>query len=168
VLGQLIADVMQMPYADAVTRLVLDPLGMHDSRFPAGADQLGSGAVTGYTVTPQGVFVPFPAQIPTVQAAGGLWSTGADLIRLGTGWPSLLPAALAAEALTVQAGPSPAGYRVGLGWLLSPGGDTAVHSGGSLDATAYLRVRVRDLRTYVVLTNRQIPLDSINLGEADV
>jgi hypothetical protein len=53
-----------------------------------------------------------------------------------------------------------------LGWLIGPGGDTAVHSGGGLDATAYLRVRVRDLRTQVVLTNRQIPLDSIDLTEA--
>ncbi len=102
-------------------------------------------------------------------AVAGLWSTGADLVRLGTGWSSLLPAALAAEALTVQAiAPGPAGYRVGLGWLLGPGGDTAVHSGVGLDATAFLRVRVRDLRTQVVLTNRQIPLDSIDLGETDV
>ena len=168
VLGQLIADVMQMPYADAVTRLVLDPLGMRDSRFPARADQIGPGAVTGYTVTPQGVFVPFPAPICTVPAVAGLWSTGADLVRLGTGWSSLLPAALAAEALTVQAAPGPAGYRVGLGWLISPGGDAAVHSGVGLDAAAFLRVRVRDLRTHVVLTNRQIPLNSIDLGETDV
>jgi CubicO group peptidase (beta-lactamase class C family) len=131
VLGQVIADVMRMPYADAVTRLVLDPLGMRDSRFPARADQVGPGAVTGYTVAPPGVFVPFPAQISTVQAGSG-----------------------------------PAGYLVGLGWLIGPGGDTAVHSGGGLDATAFLRVRVRDLRTHVVLTNRQIPLDSIDLTEA--
>ena len=33
---------------------------------------------------------------------------------------------------------------------------------------AFLRVRVRDLRTHVVLTNRQIPLNSIDLGETDV
>jgi CubicO group peptidase (beta-lactamase class C family) len=168
VLGQLIADVMQMPYADAVTRLVLDPLGMRDSRFPSRAAEIGAGAVTGYTVTPQGVFVPFPARICTVQAAAGLWSTGADLVRLGTGWSSLLPAALAAEALTVQAATGPAGYRVGLGWLISPGGDAAAHSGVGLDAAAFLRVRVRDLQTYVVLTNRQITLNSIDLGETDV
>jgi hypothetical protein len=31
-----------------------------------------------------------------------------------------------------------------------------------------VRVRVRDLRTHVVLTNRQIPLNSIDLGETDV
>jgi CubicO group peptidase (beta-lactamase class C family) len=170
VLGQLIADVTGMPYARAVTRLVLDPLGMRDSRFPAGpADigtDMGAGAVTAYTVTPAGAFVPFPAQVPALQAVAGLWSTGADLVRLGTAWSSLLPAALAAQALTVQAGAGaeaePGGYRVGLGWLISPGGDTAVHSGAGLEATAFLRVRVRDLRTHVVLTNRMIMLNSID------
>jgi hypothetical protein len=135
---------------------------MRDSRFPASAVDIGAGAVTTYTVTPEGAFVPFPAQIPTVQAVAGLWSTGADLVRLGTAWPSLLPAALAAQALTVQAEAGPGGHRVGLGWLISPDGDTAVHSGVGLDAAALLRVRVRDLRTHVVLTNRQIMLDSID------
>ena len=58
----------------------------------------------------------FPAFI--VQAIAGLWSTGADLVRLGTGWPSLLPAALTRAALTRQAGPGPRGLDVGFGWLL--------------------------------------------------
>ncbi len=51
---------------------------------------------------------------------------------------------------------------MGLGWLLGPDDDTAVHSGAGLDATAFLRVRVRDLRTHVVLTNRAIMLNSID------
>ena len=162
VLGQLIADVTGMPYPTAATRLVLDPLGMRDSRFPARAADLGADAVTGYTVTPDGVFSPATARIPTVQAAAGLWSTGGDLVRLGTAWPSLLPAALARQALTVQAEPEPGGHRVGLGWLLGADNETAVHSGAGLDATAFLRVRVRDLRTHVVLTNRAIMLSSID------
>jgi hypothetical protein len=37
-----------------------------------------------------------------------------------------------------------------------------VHSGAGLEATAFLRVRVRDLRTHVVLTNRMIMLNSID------
>jgi CubicO group peptidase (beta-lactamase class C family) len=162
VLGQLIADVTGTPYARAVTRLVLDPLGMRDSRFPARAADIGADAVTGYTVTPEGVFSPATAQVSTVPAVAGLWSTGADLVRLGTAWPSLLPAALARQALTVQAEPGPGGYRVGLGWLLGADDDTAVHSGAGIDATAFLRVRVRDLRTHVVLTNRAIMLNSVD------
>jgi hypothetical protein len=92
----------------------------------------------------------------------GLWSTGPDLVRLGTAWSSLLPAALARQALTVQAEPEPGGYRVGLGWLLGQNDDTAVHSGAGLNDVAFLRVRVRDLRTHVVLTNRAIMLNSID------
>jgi CubicO group peptidase (beta-lactamase class C family) len=161
VLGQLIADVTSMPYPSAVTRLVLDPLGMRDSRFPARATDIGADAVTGYTVTPEGAFSPATAQVSTVPAVAGLWSTGADLVRLGTAWSSLLPAALARQALTVQAEPEPGGHRVGLGWLLAEDG-TAVHSGVGIDATAFLRVRVRDLRTHVVLTNRPIMLNSID------
>jgi CubicO group peptidase (beta-lactamase class C family) len=162
VLGQLIADVTGMPYARAATRLVLDPLGMRDSRFPARAADIGADAVTGYTVTPEGVFSPAPARVPTVSAVAGLWSTGPDLVRLGTAWSSLLPAALARQALTVQAEPEPGGYRVGLGWLLGQNDDTAVHSGAGLNDVAFLRVRVRDLRTHVVLTNRAIMLNSID------
>src|SRR6266511_2917564 len=129
VLGQLIADVTGSPYRDAVTRLVLEPLKMHDSSFPARSADLGPDAVSGYNVTPEGTFVPVPAMISTIPAVGGLWATGADLVRLGTGWSSLLPAALAREALTPQVAPEPGGRRVGLGWLISPRGDVAVHAG---------------------------------------
>jgi CubicO group peptidase (beta-lactamase class C family) len=162
VLGQLIADVTGLPYAGAATRLVLDTLGMGDSRFPARPADIGPGAVTGYTVTVDGAFEPFPAQISTVQAIAGLWSTGADLVRLGTGWSSLLPAALAREALTVQTEPGPGGLRVGLGWLFPPGDQTAVHSGGGLDAVALLRSRVRDGRTHALLTSRAITIESVD------
>ncbi|MGH3237737.1 MAG: serine hydrolase domain-containing protein, partial [Streptosporangiaceae bacterium] len=162
VLGQLIADVTGLPYARAASGLVLEPLGMLDSRFPARAADIGPGAVTGYTVTADGAFEAFPAQVSTVQAVAGLWSTGADLVRLGTGWSSLLPRALAREALTAQAEPGPTGLRVGLGWLLAPGDQTAVHSGAGLEAVAFLRSRVRDRRTHVVLTNRAITVESID------
>ena len=162
VLGQLIADVTGLPYDRAAIRLVLDPLGMRDSRFPASPADIGPGAVTGYTVTADGAFEPFPPQVATVPAIAGLWSTGADLVRLGTGWSSLLPAALAREALTVQAGPGPGGLRAGLGWLLTPGDQTAVHGGAGPDAAALLRSRVRDGRTHVVLTSRMITIESID------
>jgi CubicO group peptidase (beta-lactamase class C family) len=168
VLGQLIADVTGLPYATAAARLVLDPLGLRDSRFPARAADIGPGAVTCYAATADGAFEPFGARVCTIQAVGGLWSTGADLVRLGTEWPSLLPAALAREALTPQTGPGPGGVRVGFGWLLPPGapGDqrnrTALHSGGGLDSVAVLRTRARDRRTYVLLTSRAITVESLD------
>jgi CubicO group peptidase (beta-lactamase class C family) len=162
VLGQLIADVTGLPYAQAAAGLVLGPLGMHDSRFPATAADIGPGAVTTYTATPDGALEPFPARVSAQQAVAGLWSTGADLVRLATGWPSLLPAALAREALTPQAEPGPAGIRVSLGWLLD--GGTAAHGGAGFDAITLLRSRVRDRRSYVVLTSRAVTVESLDDG----
>jgi CubicO group peptidase (beta-lactamase class C family) len=177
VLGQLLADVTGMPYAQAATRLVLEPLELNDSSFPARAADIsraGIGpdidpetrprAVTGYQLTLEGTFEPVPARIPTLQAVAGLWSTGADLVRLGLGWSSLLPEALAHEALTPQTDPGPGGGRVGLGWLFSPRGDVATHAGANFDATAAVTTRIRDRRTHVVLTSRLIPVNSIEMG----
>src|SRR6266511_3261720 len=162
VLGQLVADVTGSPYAEAVTRLVLEPLGMGGSSFPARAADLGSDAVTGYDVTPEGAFAPVPVRICTVPAVGGLWATPADLVRLGAGWLSLLPPALAREALTPQTAPGPRGGRVGLGWLISARGDIAVHGGAGGGATASLLVRIRDNQVHLTLTNKSTPLDPIN------
>ena len=162
VLGQLIADITGQPFAEAATRLVLEPLGMRDSRFPAKAADIGPDAVTGYTATRDGALEPFPARVSTMPAVAGLWSTGADLIRLGTGWSSLLPAALARAALTPQAEPGPAGIGTGLGWLLD--GRTAAHGGAGFEAVTLLRSRVRDRRTYVVLTSRAVTVESLDDG----
>jgi len=165
VLGQLIADVTGTPYAEAATQLVLDPLGMRDSRFPGGTaditrDREAGAAVTSYTVAPDGALEPFPPQVATVQAIAGLWSTGADLIRLGTGWPSLLPAALARDAFTPQTEPGPSGVRIGLGLLLD--GRTGADGGAGLDAVTLLRTRIRDYRTFIVLTSRAVTVESFD------
>jgi CubicO group peptidase (beta-lactamase class C family) len=165
VLGQLVADVTGLPYAAAAARLVLRPLHLDDSRFPACAADVSPDrdprAVTSYNLTLEGRFQTIPARVATLQAVGGLWSTGADLVRLGLGWSSLLPEALAHEALTPQTGPGPGGARVGLGWIIPPRGDVASHAGGNLDATAAVTTRIRDQRTHVVLTSRLIPVNSI-------
>lgn len=160
-LGQLIADVSGVPYADAVGRLVLEPLGMTGSSFPARSADLGPDTVTCYDLTPEGTFVRVPAVIATIPAIGGLWATAADIVRLGAGWSSLLPAALAREALTPQAPPEPGAPRVGLGWFISPRGDVAMHGGAGPGAAANLLVRISDQRVQVTMTNRLIPLDSI-------
>jgi CubicO group peptidase (beta-lactamase class C family) len=169
VLGQLVADVTGLPYAHAAAELILEPLGMRESSFPARSAEIspetspatGLRAVTGYNLTLEGVFEAIPARVPTLQAVAGLWSTGADLVRLGLGWSSLLPGALAHEALTSQTDAGPGGGRVGLGWLINPRGDVATHAGANLDATAALTIRIRDGRTHVVLTSRMLPVNTI-------
>ncbi len=162
VLGQLIADVTGAPYADAATRLVLEPLGMHSSSFPSRWADLGPDAVTGYNLTPEGAFAPVPDMISAIPAAAGLWATAADLVRLGTGWPSLLPAALAREALTPQTAPGPGGGRAGLGWLFSPRGDVAMHAGAGPGATASLLVRIHDNQVRLTVTNRFVSLGPVH------
>jgi CubicO group peptidase (beta-lactamase class C family) len=162
VLGQLIADVTGSPYPEAVTRLVLEPLGMNGSSFPARAADLGANAVTGYDLTPEGTFVPVRAQVCTIPAVGGLWATAADVVRLGAGWSSLLPGTLVREALTPQVAPEAGGPPVGLGWLLSPRGDVAVHAGSGPGASASLLVRLRDKQVHLTMTTRWIPLGPID------
>jgi CubicO group peptidase (beta-lactamase class C family) len=173
VLGQLVADVTALPYADAATQLVLAPLGLRDSSFPARPADVGPGAVTSYNLGLEGIFEPIPAVVSTLEAVAGLWSTGADLVRLGLRWSSLLPESLAHEALTPQAPPAlqvppaPPAERalgVGLGWLISPRGDLATHAGGGLEGTADLTIRIRDNRLHVVLTSRLIPINSIDVA----
>jgi CubicO group peptidase (beta-lactamase class C family) len=161
VLGQLLADVTGLPYAQAATQLILEPLGLENSTFPARATDLPKRAVTGYRLSLEGRFETIPARIPTLQAVGGLWSTGADLVRLGLGWSRLLPGALAHEALTPQSAPVPGGARTGLSWIITPRGDIATHAGGGPDGTAILTTRIRDQRTHLVLTTRMIPVNSI-------
>jgi CubicO group peptidase (beta-lactamase class C family) len=161
VLGQLIADVTGSPYAGVVTRLVLEPLRMSGSSFPARSAELGPDAVTGYNLTPQGALESLPARIATMPSVGGLWATPGDLVRLGTGWSSLLPAELAREALTPQTAPGPGGRRTGLGWLISPRGDVAMHAGAWPGATTSLLVRIRDNQVHLTMTNRLISLDPV-------
>ena len=157
VLGQLVADVTGLSFARAARRLVLGPLGMTAARFPASAAELaGTYHATCYTVTSDLALAPSPPQVPVLQAVAGLWCTGADLVRLATGWATLLPATLASQSLSAQAG------DVGLGWLLDPDGRTAIHAGGMPDAVALVRVRVRDGRAHVIMTTRQVVVESID------
>jgi CubicO group peptidase (beta-lactamase class C family) len=158
VLGQLIADVTGVPYAQAATELVLEPLGLTGSSFPARPADLGPDAVTGYNANPDGTFTPVPAVICTIPAVGGLWATAADTVRLGTGWSTLLPSQLAREAVTPQTAPTSSGLRMGLGWLVSGRGDLAVHAGAAPPGSAFLRLRIRDGEVQVILTSRGVPL----------
>jgi CubicO group peptidase (beta-lactamase class C family) len=84
VLGQLIADLTGTPFAQAATRLVLEPLGMADSWFPAQAPVPPDAAYC-YRLEDAGSFVREQSQVCTLQSAGGLWSTGPDLVRFGVG-----------------------------------------------------------------------------------
>ncbi|MCI2422539.1 beta-lactamase family protein [Saccharopolyspora sp. K220] len=165
-LGQLIADVTASRYEQAATRMVLEPLGMTNSWFPHSCP--ATEVVTGHRLTDEGVFEREPTQVSIVPAAGGLWTTAADLVRFGLAWSSLLPDALAREALRPQAerndGP---GGQAGLGWMLVLPKDIAGHPGAGPGSSASLIIRPGLAspgggQPWVVLTNRRVLVEPIN------
>ncbi|MGD0700152.1 MAG: serine hydrolase domain-containing protein [Trebonia sp.] len=161
VLGQLIADLTGTSFAQAVTRLVLEPLGMADSWFPARAP-VSPDAARGYRLERDGSFVPEPPPVFALQSAGGLWSTGPDLVRFGAGWRTLLPAELAEQALRPHVVQYDSAAAIGLGWLLNHREDVAGHAGAGPGSSASLITRPSTGRTSVVLTNRQVLVEPTN------
>jgi CubicO group peptidase (beta-lactamase class C family) len=163
-LGEIVADLAGQPYPDAVSRLVLRPLSMTASRFPAEWPTAATAdypAVTGYDITSEGVFAPEPGQVCTFVAGGGLWSTPADLVRFGLGWRSLLPRQLAVQALRPHAA-MPTGAHAGLGWIVNEPAGLAGHVGAGPGGGASLIVAVDGGRAHAALTNRLIPIEPVN------
>ena len=77
---QVVADVTGRPFPALMCELVLDPVGMTDSSYeqpPAFANRVARSHLWNGTETPGGYHV-YPEM-----AAAGLWSTAADLARLG-------------------------------------------------------------------------------------
>jgi CubicO group peptidase (beta-lactamase class C family) len=159
-LGQLIADVTGATYAQAVGRLVLAPLGMSNSSFPAAWPADDPGAVTGYGLRGDGNLTA-ARKVCTLAAAAGLWATAADLVRFATAWSSLLPEPLAREALTPQH-PAPRVAQPGLGWLLNPDRDVAGHPGGIPGAAVSLILHVGSGLACVALANRGVFVEPVN------
>ena len=168
-LGQLAADITGSPYPDAMTRLVFGPLGMTGSSFPLSWPR--DKAVAGYIVRPDGdgTFTPVQPRVSCLQAAGGLWTTAADLVRFGVGWKSLLTEPLAREVLRPQTAGGPIrGQDFGLGWVLSPRGDGVRTAASGPGASASLIVRDPARpggcpQVLVALTNRRIPIEPLNV-----
>jgi CubicO group peptidase (beta-lactamase class C family) len=168
-LGQLAADVTGSPYPDAMVGLVFGPLGMTGSSFPASWPR--DRAVVGYTVrvNGDGAFEPVPPKVARMPAATGLWTTAADLVRFGVTWKSLLPEALAREALRPQTAGGPVrGRDFGLGWAVGPRGEVAriAASGPGASASLIVRDPARPggcAQVQVALANRLIPIDPLNV-----
>jgi CubicO group peptidase (beta-lactamase class C family) len=156
-LGQLIADVTGSDYAVAVARLVLGPLGMASSTFPASWPHDDPDAVTGYELEPDGTFLPDLDDVAVIPAAAGLWTTAADLVKFCTSWSSLLPDDLAGEALRPQAAEADGPGQASLGWRLNTSRGFAYEVGNGPGGSSSLIVKAGDGRAYVALTNRKAP-----------
>jgi len=114
ILQLLIEDVTGLPYGQAVTELVLAPLGMDASHYqhPINRTEHPNSA-HGHFIT--GEELPGGGNVKPTYAAGGLWTSARDLAQLAIaisemakGRDGLLSASLAAEMLT-PVPPSPHG-----------------------------------------------------------
>ena len=132
-LGEIVSVLAGQPYPEAVSRLVLQPLAMTASWFPAGwpsPERAPAPVVTCYDVGAGGVFEAVQDSAAAVMAAGGLWSTAADLARFGLDWRSLLPRQLADQAVRPHVAITP-GPKAGLGWLVNEPLGLAGQAGGA-------------------------------------
>jgi CubicO group peptidase (beta-lactamase class C family) len=164
-LGEIIAEHTGLAYPDAVSRLILHPLGMSQSWFPqawpAGQPSSGHTPVAGYDVAADETFTPAAGEVSVFPAAAGLWTTAADLARFGLGWPSLLPGSLAAQALRPHAR-QPNGIGVGLGWAVNVDAGVTGVAGEGPGAGASLLVSADGRHACAALTNRPLFIEPAN------
>ena len=164
-LGEVIAERTGLAYPDAVSRLVLHPLGMSQSWFPlawpAGPQPAGHTPVAGYDVAADETFTPAVGEVSVFPAAAGLWTTAADLARFGLGWPSLVPRSLAAQALRSHAR-QPNGIGIGLGWAVNETAGLAGVAGEGPGAGASLLVSADGRQACAALTNRPLLIEPVN------
>jgi CubicO group peptidase (beta-lactamase class C family) len=122
----LMQDASHQPFAELVKELVLQPVGMNDSFFGQRPRAPGEQMATGHLSS--GAELPGGWRAMPEMAAGGLWSTPADLARLlidisksykGVD-DSLLSQAMAREMLKQNGGP------YGLGVAVSGSGQSLV------------------------------------------
>ena len=118
VVEQLLVDVTGQSFPELVTELVLDPLGLRDTYADVGRVlERGCVVPTGRLADGTAVDATTARSVPA--AAGGLWSTGGDLARIGlqlqlaaSGRPSPLLSADCAEQMLRT--PSFSSYGLGV------------------------------------------------------
>lgn len=157
-LGRILGDVCGHSYDEAVYRLILRPLGMHDTHI----DPLRYDAhrlVEGHDS--RGRPVP-PFAWKGMEAAGVWLSTGDDMMKflkaqlgfLGSPWDSL------ARMTTRVYAKMSRDTQVGLGWMVSAmesGGLAAWHTGGTFGQHSMAAWSLEQSAAVVVLTDRMPP-----------
>jgi CubicO group peptidase (beta-lactamase class C family) len=135
-LGNVVQNLSDMPYADYMRQRLLVPMGMMNSSFDTGLSELAPAA-KGYRGRKAAIEPPL-RDVP----AGGLNSSVVDISRFmatvfadGTsGDHRILKAETIAEMLRPQnaAVPLDLNFRVGLGWMLSSVGSSTIQNAGTV------------------------------------
>ena len=164
-LGEVVSRAAGMPYADAIERTILRPLGMGDTSFVP-RTELRARAATGYDARVFSDDLPRAEERPkSTISDGGLWTTLADLGRWAAfqlqGDQAVL--APASQALMHRAHRiTDAGWRraVGLGWYLhrTESGVRIGHSGGTFGFVSRIAVDPVERLAAVILANGDAPL----------
>lgn len=154
-LGIMLAEVSGMPFADAITTRVFEPVGMTASGYPA-FDEVYPDIATGY-LPPLAPGMPWRTNIYSVHPVGGgdggAVVSAPDVTRflraVGRGgvWPGVTPA----DLLTPRA-PSGDGWAVTYGANLRQDGVLS-RGGGDPGVAALARLRASDDTTMVFLAN---------------
>ncbi len=164
ILELLMVDVAGRPFSELMDELLLDPLGMGSSTFVQPLPEpLRGRAATEHDAEGR----PFPDKrhhFPT-RAAGGLWTTAADLARFAnqvmlaySGWSGgAITPGTAREMLTAQIDipDHPIQDAAGLGFALSGEGEgfSVLQTGGTWGSTCLVWMMPRTGQGVVVMTN---------------
>lgn len=191
-LGRVVEKAAGEPYAQAVYKLVLTPMGIQrmklarthvEDRAPGevryyvlGAERTGKSVFSGDLDA--AVPLPYGAWcIETMDAHGGWLASAVDLVRFGTQLESKLLSTKSVQAMT-ELPPGAAGYEsngapkdvyYGLGWCVrrvDAEGHVNIWHTGALDGTSALLVRRHDGLCWAVLFNARDDrlLDRVDRG----
>lgn len=150
VLGVIVEKVSGKRYVDLLRERILDPLGMHDTGLDADGLVLPKRA-EGYMHGPKGLEVAVSESMSVPWAAGGMYSTTADLLTWERGLfgGKVLSAALLKEMIT----PVRDGYGYGLE-IRPEAGTTVVSHAGAIEGFNTEIAYIPDKRiTVVALSN---------------
>jgi CubicO group peptidase (beta-lactamase class C family) len=167
-LGQLLAGRLGLDYDRALTRRVLDPLGLNETRIRL-SGELAARFATGHSAA----LAPTSAwEFQAFAPAGALRSTAEDMLRFLDA--NLHPERTRLErALESAAAPRrPTGTpntRIGLGWhILERNGRSIMwHNGGTGGFHAFIAFERDSARAVVVLANAAQDIDDIGLHLMD-
>ena len=136
-LGEVVSSVTGLPFDQALQEMILDPLGLTDTRYPIAADDWSGPHPTGYQPGESGDLEAQGNNFTVFGPAGAMTSTLDDLCTWGTalGSGELLQPATQRERLKGQPldkGPEYDEYGQGIGSLEGWGGHTGEGFGHTL------------------------------------
>ena len=156
-LGYALAHRLGMSYEAALRTRVLNPLGLDDTGIALDGDRLRR-LQPGFTPGNYRA-LPWAWRHHTLAGAGALRSTANDMLRFLKACLNAEPGSRVARLLdlTLRERRDANGGSIGLGWMLPPIGDVALHDGGTLTHNAFIAWSASAKVGVVLFINRGTP-----------